>query len=51
MLKRKKNEGLVAYFERWADQKEIDSDDSQRAKWGPSCVSTSLYEKMNKISK
>lgn len=34
MLKRKKNEGLVAYFERWAEQSGANSVVVQPSKWG-----------------
>lgn len=50
ILKRKKNEGLVAYFERWADQgPDINLSNPQAPKWGPIGVSWNIWRRINGI--
>lgn len=49
MLKRKKDEGLVTYFERWAEQGHEVAPSNQAPKWGPIGVSWNLYRKINGI--
>lgn len=51
MLKRKKNEGLVAYFDRWVEQGGADTVVVQPSKWGPICVSSKIYRQMNEALK
>lgn len=46
MLKRKKNEGMVAYFERWAEQG-AEVSNASGPKWGPIGVSWNLWRKIN----
>lgn len=50
MLKRKKDEGLVAYFKRWADQNQnFNPTTAKEPKWGPIGVSWNLWRKLNGI--
>jgi hypothetical protein len=50
MLKRKKNEGLISYFKRWADQDQsVISIETKEPKWGPIGVSWNLWRKINGI--
>lgn len=47
MLKRKKNEGMVAYFGRWAEQGVEINNSPGRPKWGPIGVSWNIWRKIN----
>lgn len=50
MLKRKKNEGLISYFKRWADQDQtVNPIEDKKPKWGPIGVSWNLWRKINGI--
>lgn len=47
MLKRKKNEGLAAYFKRWTEQGHEAASNDLQPKWGPIGVSWNLWRKIN----
>lgn len=47
MLKRKKDEGLVSYFERWVEHGHDAGPSNKAPKWGPIGVSWNLCRKIN----